>query len=136
MRSSSVVLPGAAVEDGVQVGRWGIGADPGEELAHGDHDQRPFRVRYDGVHGGHEGVDVEHQSARLRHCDGSQLDVSDVDLVEGDGVITQIGLQLCQAVGVVDGQRQLRCLVEPGLDEQITIGAFEVRRGERAGLVH
>lgn len=122
------MLPAAGGEDDVQIGCRDGDVDPVEEFAQGDRDQWALGGRDDGVHGSHEGVDIEHQSACLGHGNGCEHDVDLVDLVEGDAVVAQVGLQPGQTVGVVDRQRELRYLAGPGLDEQITVGAFEVRR--------
>lgn len=122
-----LVLPAALAEDGVQVGRRDGLVDPVEELAQGARDQAALAHRGHAVRGRHEGVDVEHQGALLGHGDGCQQDVAFVGLAECHGVVAQIGLQFGQALGIVDEQRQLRSLVETGLDEQVTVGAIEVR---------
>lgn len=132
------MLPAALREDGVQVGRRDVDVDPVEQFAQGEGDLLTLGVRYDGEHRGHEGVDVQHQAAALDHVDGAEDEVGAVDLVERYGVVTQVGLQLGQALDVVDAQCQLRSLVRLRLDEQAAVGALEVggQSRARAGVGH
>ena len=86
---------------------------------------------YDGAHGGHEGVDIEHHDTRLNHVDGGQEDVGCADDVEDRDEVTPVVLQPGQLFDVHDGQRELRRVVVTRLDHECSVAASN----HSAGLV-